>query len=84
VGNNVDNFDLSPACSPTEYSPQCTARVQQTGKNGTMTIIGATIANNSATVRRTLDPLPPRRVALRGSDTSVAGVCAAGQRRRRE
>ena len=33
--------------------------------NGTMTIRGATIANNSAIVRRALDPPPPhaRRVA---------------------
>ena len=56
-----------------------------------MTISGATtIANNLANVRRTLDPPPPTRVALRGSDTSVAGACAAGAdglagpRRRRE
>ena len=42
---------------------------------GTMTISGATIANNSAAnVRRALDPPPPTRVALRGSDTSVAGL----------
>ena len=43
---------------------------------GTMTISGATIANNSAAwVRRALDPPPPHaRVALRGPDTSVAGV----------
>ena len=41
-----------------------------------MTISGATIANNSAAyVRRALDPPPPHaRVALRGPDTSVAGV----------
>ena len=43
---------------------------------GSMTISGATIANNSAAyVRRALDPPPPHaRVALRGPDTSVAGV----------
>ena len=45
---------------------------------GTMTISGTTIANNSAEVRRALGPPPPTRVALRGSDTSVAGVCAKG------
>ena len=43
--------------------------------NDHMTISGGTIANNSAIVRRALDPPPPHaRVALRGSDTSVAGV----------
>ena len=46
---------------------------------GTMTISGATIANNSAAnVRRALDPPPPTRVALRWSDTSVAGVRGRG------
>ena len=46
-----------------------------------MTIIGATIANNLATVRR-----PPTRCFQASrcvSLTSVAGVCAAEQRRRR-
>ena len=47
--------------------------------SGTMTISGATIANNSAeTVRRALDPPPPTRVALCGPDTSVAGVRGRG------
>ena len=42
---------------------------------GTMTIRGGTITNNSAfTVRHALDPPPPTRVMLRGSDTRVAGV----------
>ena len=45
-----------------------------TNRYGTMAIGNATtIANNSAEVRRALDPPPPTRVTLRGSDTSVAG-----------
>ena len=64
-------------------------RAQESGQDafgvfneGNMTIRGATIADF---VRRALDPRSstrhPPRVTLRGSDTSVAGVCAAGRRR---
>ena len=39
-----------------------------------MTINGGTIANNSAGYVRRALAAAPTRVALRGSDTSVAGV----------
>ena len=62
-------------------------RAQESGQvaigvfnEGNMTIRGSTIADF---VRRALDPPPPHaRSASRGPDTSVAGVCAAGRRRR--
>ena len=43
-----------------------------------MTISGATIANNSALLCAAPSTAAPHARPLRGSDTSVAGVCAAG------